>query len=133
MNEWFRQRRWSHLLDLIDNLPSNSRYREAYLNDPEAAEQIARDQLEREQAGTTDNADNSNLPLSEFGLSEQLLAQIIDLLQSLQATTISAAGGKPKKPKPFPRPVTAVDKAKKRLNKQAAHDVLSLFGVSFNN
>ena len=43
-----------------------------------------------------------------------LLAQLIDEVASLHYTTVRAHGGKPKRPKPFPRPGTTRQKPREK-------------------
>jgi len=66
-------------------------------------------------------------PITEFGTTEEILAGIHDLLGMLNTNFIVANSGKkkgkPKAPKPFPRPETARDRAKKRWG---ARDVLDI-------
>lgn len=125
----FAQRRYVYLLDLIDGLPTNSRLAAAMLNDPEFAEEMAKQQLERDD----EKQDPWTPAFESFGMGEQLLAQIFDGIQALQATQVAAAGGKPGKPTPFPRPVTEVEKAKRRLQDNSARDLMNAFGITLNN
>ncbi|HTF53596.1 MAG TPA: hypothetical protein VK735_39640 [Pseudonocardia sp.] len=63
--------------------------------------------------------------VTEFGTTEELLAGIHDLIGHLNTNFIVANGAKsrPHPPKPFPRPETARDRARKRW---AATDVLDI-------
>lgn len=120
---WYAEGRVDGLLDLIDNLPGASRLTEAVTNDPEAAEELARLRL----------SDDSEKPdwaprVAEFGLTEHLLSQIIDLLQSQIGVSIKAAGGKPGDVKPTPRPRTEIDAAVARLEREWTVDFLGHLG-----
>lgn len=53
--------------------------------------------------------------LTEFGPEVQALAEIRDLQAAILAVLVRANGGKPQKPKPYPRPVTALQKLKLRM------------------
>lgn len=106
------------LLDLIDGLPTASRLTRAMMDDPEVAEQI----LDAE-----DPSAEWSPPLSEFGLAESYLAAISEKIDGLTAAVIAAAGGKPEKPAPAPRPRTALDVARERRSQQAQREVIALF------
>lgn len=116
---WFREKRWVALLELIDGLPSASRFNEAISNDPELAEIIAK-QPESSEPWTP--------RVQDFNLTNMLLANIADGMKMLQNTQIAAAGGKPGQIKPFPTPRTAIDRAKEAHEKQFVSDVLGLLG-----
>jgi len=120
---WYAEGRVDALLDLIDNLPSASRFTEAVATDPEAAEELARLRL---------NDDSEKAPwaprVAEFGLTEHLLSQIIDLLQSQIGVAIKVAGGKPGDVKPAPRPRTEIDNAVERLEREWTVDFLGRLG-----
>lgn len=85
------------LIALIDGLPSNSRFIEATLNDPEYVEMLKN---QPPQEG------KQSPPLSTWDSHMDLLANILDALTVANQIAISAAGGKPKKPKPIQRPET---------------------------
>ena len=123
LTSMWRLRRWSFLIDLIDQLPSNSRTTEAILNDEEIAEEIL---AQRESGDTSDGAWHPRF--SEFGQTQQMLAQIIDQLSGLQATTVAAAGGDPKTSRPYPRPQSAVDRLKRKREQESQNQILDLFG-----
>jgi len=115
----YRERRWVTLLGLIDQLRPASRLTKAMMDDPEVAEQI----LSAESSASSE----WHPSLAEYGLTEQLLTQIIDLLQAQIATTSAAAGGKPDKPQPFPRPRTQVDIIRERRSAETQAAIISLF------
>jgi hypothetical protein len=91
-------------LDYVEHLPRTSAYHAAVADDDELAEMLA-DQPE---------AASSPPRLSEFGPDVQVLAEIRDLLASLIGVQIARAGKKPKKIKPYPRPVSAIERVRKR-------------------
>lgn len=98
-----RRHRW--LLNLIDGLPGDSAYREAQCEDPELAELIASGAMElAEPTGTGPR-------LSEWTPERAALAEISDRIQALTAVTLAAAGAKPSKFTPTPRPDTAISRA----------------------
>lgn len=113
--------RYRHILELIDQLPSTSRYHEAMSNDPELAEQLARQPESDEEWSPR---------LAEFGLTEMLLREILHELKVNSAITMSAAGGKPGDVKPFPAPRTAIQAARERLEREWAVDLAAKFGFT---
>lgn len=92
------------VLDYIEHLPRTSAYHSAVADDDELAEQLA------------DQPDGrSTTPrLAEFSPEVQVLAEVRDLLASLIGVQIARAGKKPKKIKPYPRPVSALDRVRQR-------------------
>ena len=111
--------RFRHILELIDQLPSTSRYHEAMTNDPELAEQLARQPESDEEWSPR---------VAEYGLTEMLLREILHELKVNSAITMSAAGGKPGELKPFPTPRTAVQAARERLEREWAVNLAGKFG-----
>lgn len=117
--EWLAKRnRWGELLDLIDQLPSASRTKEAMLNDPVVAAQLAE---------ASDDGPAWSPPVSEWDTSTAITAAVYDRLGDLIDTVAATAGGRSKS-KHFPRPVTEVDRIKRRLRREAAEDLIALFG-----
>lgn len=90
------------------------------MDDPEVAEQILAQESEQPD-------EDWHPSLAEYGLTEQLLTQIVDGLQALQSAVIGAAGGKPERPKPFPRPRTQVDVIRERRSQETQAEIISLF------
>ena len=117
--EWYAAGRTVGLLDLIDSLPSASRYYEAVSNDPEMAEHLARQPESDEEWSPR---------VVEYGLTEMLLREILHELKVNSAITMSAAGGKPGELKPFPTPRTAVQAARERLEREWAVNLAGKFG-----
>ena len=114
----WKERRWVRLLNLIDNLPQASRLTQAIMDDPVLAEQI----LDR-----ADTNEEWAPPLSQYGLQEQYLAQIIDGINGLQALVSSVAGGKPDRPKPTPRPRTQLDVVRERRSRETQLSIIAAF------
>lgn len=107
------------MLDLIAQLPSNSRYYEALTNHPKYVEELAR----------LPEPDEPWTPRrSEYGLSEQLLANLSDQVQQLSHMIMKINGGNPGRFKPFPRPKSAVEEARERAELEWARDFIQLFG-----
>jgi hypothetical protein len=120
---YWKERRWATLIGLIDELPSNSLTHEAMANDEELASEFLKNRNKFEQATS-----GSNKPrISEFGPTESMLAILIDSVSSLQATTVAVNNGKPKKPKSYPRPESAVDRLLREQDRQLQSALLSAF------
>lgn len=103
--EW-RSRRWRRLLNLIDHLPGHSAYAEALAADELLAEAIL---------AQPDSPGRFRGPrVSEWTPERAALADIADKLSVLIATTIAAAGSKPPKVVPSPRPQVAADTVRER-------------------
>ena len=116
---WYAAGRWVALLDLIDMLPSASRLNEAIVNDPDAARDIA--------ALPTPEGEWSPRP-SEYTLTHQMLGRLITATEQVGQAVIAGAGGKPQPVKPFPRPVTEVDRAIEHMEREWTEDLLGQFG-----
>lgn len=116
----YKERRWVRLLNLIDSLPQASRLTQAMMDDPEVAEQIL---------DLTDSQTQEEWapPLSQYGLQEQYLAQIVDGISTLAALVVSVGGGKPDRPKPTPRPRTQLDVIRERRSRETQLEIISLF------
>ena len=120
--QWFRDKRWVAILELIDGLPSASRYSEALLNDPEAAAYLAEQPKPNE-----DWSPRS----SEYTLTANLLREILHAIMSLKQTQIGLAGGSNSGgDKPFPAPVNELDRILARMERQWVEDFAALLGYS---
>ncbi|WP_152203636.1 hypothetical protein [Georgenia thermotolerans] len=123
---WWVDRRWKALLELIDQLPSASRFNEAVQNDPEQAELIA---LAREEAADQDTEGEAWSPrVAEYDLHANLLRDLIQAVLGLQAATVAAQGGKPGQVMDYPTPKTEVDRAVARMNLAWAKNMAARFG-----
>lgn len=92
------------ILDYVEHLPRTSAYHSAIADDDDLAAQFIDEDMPP-----------ATVPrLSEFSPEVQALAEIRDLLASLIGVQIARAGKKPKKIKPYPRPVSAIERARKR-------------------
>ncbi len=104
---WWRSRRWRGLLQLLDELPSTSRVKVAQVEDDELATQLV-------EAGLIpDESPPWAPPLREYDATAVLLQQVLD---TLEGANYQRAQGKGGRPKPSPRPVTAVERARKRAD-----------------
>lgn len=119
--EWWRARRWRALLELIDQLPTASRTREAIMNDPDEARLIA---FHREY-GKPGEKDEPWAPrLSEFDLHAVLLREI--------AHSIAALAGA-KSPDYFPGPKTEADRQVEILAQIQTTRIGMRYGFSEND
>ena len=91
-------RRWVHLLALIDGLPANSRYVQAMYDDDEWRKMIEDSQ--------DDDSPIPPPPLSTWSPEVNMLAQVVDSLAVVTQAIVVSNGGKSKKIKPVPRPLS---------------------------
>jgi hypothetical protein len=117
--EWYAAGRWVALLDLIDGLPTACRLNEAIVNDPEAAAAIA---------NAPKSSDEWAPRVSEFDLTAHLLREILHATKTNGQISIATAGGRPGELKPFPAPVTEVEKAIEAIERQWAESFVEQFG-----
>ncbi|MFG2001681.1 hypothetical protein ACGFNU_21275 [Spirillospora sp. NPDC048911] len=101
------------VLDYLEHLPRTSAYHSAVAQDEELAAELA-DKPQPELGPP---------PLTEFGPEVQVLAELRDLIAALLAVTVKANNGKPHKPKPYPRPVTALQRVR-RKQRYLSHQAL---------
>lgn len=126
LSEWLEAGRWRATLELIDELPWNSRFREAMLNDPEYADAIAEQQLKQDD---DDKKTDDGPRVSEFGPVEQRLTTLIELNKALLMWTQKQAGVEsPKKMKPEPSPKTLVNVLVTKKEQEHGLSVAALFG-----
>lgn len=125
LSEWLEQGRWKATLELIEQLPWASRFREAQMNDPEYADEISEMQLRQDD----DAKDDSSPRISEFGPVEQRLTTLIELNKALLMWAQKNAGVKsPKKMKPEPSPRTLVNELMDQKTEQAGFEIAAAFG-----
>lgn len=123
--EWYAGGRWVALLELIDTLPTACRFNEAIANDPETARELAAISLDKDP-----DAEPWAPRVSEFGLTQHLLRDILHAIKETSQATIAAAGGKPSEITPFPAPRTAIDQAIENAERAWAEDFAGRFGFS---
>ena len=78
-------RRWVHLLALIDGLPANSRYVQAMYDDDEWRKMIEDSQ--------DDDSPNPPPPLSTWSPEVNMLAQVVDSLAVVTQAIVASSGG----------------------------------------
>lgn len=88
--------------DLIAHLPRESAFHSALAGDDEAAELFP------------PPAEPGPPSLAEFPPVVEALAKVHDLLAALVSVQVARGGGQPPKIAPYPRPVTAAERAAKR-------------------
>lgn len=118
----WKQRRWGHLLNLIDHLPRESWYVEATSNDEEYAAMVAKAAADAEADGQ-----DHHPPLRTWSPEASLLADVVDAVRNVSTTLVAVNGGKPSQPDRTPRPQTAMEKAQKeavQARKKRRHNSL---------
>jgi hypothetical protein len=100
------------LLNLIDHLPRDSHYIAAIANDDEVMAELPAD------------AKPSPPPLTEWSAEVAALAVLVDRLGELIRLMAVQVSGKKQRPiPPYPRPITAADKVRRR-RKHHKHQAL---------
>lgn len=116
--ELLAARRFRHVLDLVDELPRTSRLAALQQTDIGLVEALPDSALEASQAPELDPR-----ALSEWTLTNELLAAVFDTLQQLTAITARAK----KSPKPMPRPRTALQVERARRQTARANEIINIF------
>jgi len=113
----YEQGRWAFALTLIDHLPRTSAFAAAVAQDDELAAEVG------------DLPKASHIPpLTEWTPEVEALAAVVDRLAEVANAVVAGAGGKPSRVRPWPRPVTAFDRARaKRIREAAAELEAALF------
>jgi hypothetical protein len=99
----WRSRRWRKLLNLIDQLPRNSHYVEAQLDDEDLAEILA-----------TEPAGEPVRRISEWTPEVETLSVVADRLVDVVNVLRQVNGGQATELRPQPRPSTAIDRVRTR-------------------
>lgn len=129
LSDFYQRKRYRSLMQLIDQLPRTSRYYEAMTKDPEFIQ--ARLELESVQDEAPDDeetGDSWHPSTTEFGLTEQLLRELLHSVQEGNMIAMQAAGGKPPKPKPFPAPLDPLEVARADADIEYAVRQAEMFG-----
>lgn len=114
---------WRKLLVIVDHLPTGSAYWTARAADEELAEEIAEQDRQDEKAGRV--RPPAAPPLSDMTLTNQLLMTLVDLQDVAVNRLERLLGGRPSPPRPLPRPLTAVDKAKELREATRVKDLIA--------
>jgi hypothetical protein len=105
MLDFFRGRLSAQaILDYLEHLPRTSAYHTAIADDEELAAELVK--LPEQKP--------SPPRLAEFSPELQALAEIRDLIATLINVQVARAGKKPSKVKPYPRPVSAIERIRRR-------------------
>lgn len=102
------------ILDFLAHLPRTSEYHAALADDEELAARLADEPPQP--VGSP--------PLTEFSPEVQVLAEVRDLLAAQLAVLVKVNGGKPAKVKPYPRPVTALQRMRLRARFSRHRDLV---------
>ncbi|HEY9374538.1 hypothetical protein [Streptomyces sp.] len=99
---------------MIDHLPRTSAFASAVAQDDELAAELG------------DPPKFSHIPpLTEWTPEVQALAAVVDRLAEVANAVVAAAGGNPSRVRPWPRPVTAFDRARTKRHREAADDMVT--------
>lgn len=123
----WRRREGQHILDLLDGLPRNSRFRAAMLNDPEFAKMIVDQEDKRRQSGEDDEP--FQWGLEEFSPEVIALQRLEGLLDELAVILTAQVEGKKSKRKPQD-PVkvrTAVEVERERRKVEMGNSIIERF------
>jgi hypothetical protein len=114
--EW-RARRWRRLLNLIDRLPRNSAYIAAVAADDDVADAIAQ-RDDGDQVG-------QRRELTDWTADVELLSMLYDRVGELIQATVASRGVRPTRLQPAPRPVTALERARRRARIRQHDDLVA--------
>jgi hypothetical protein len=101
--EW-RERRWRRLLALVERLPADSHLAEAMATDEELAAELSDGEQPRQ----------ATPRISEWSAVRSDLAALYDRMGTVYQAIVASAGKKPPRLQPYPRPVTAGQRAQSR-------------------
>jgi hypothetical protein len=110
--ELVEQGRWAFTLNLVEHLPRASYYAEAVLQDDEYAEQVAAQPSRRVE-----------MPVHQWTPELEALAVMVDRLAHVANAVVASAGGRPGRVDPYPRPVTAIDRARSARSRKAVEEM----------
>jgi hypothetical protein len=121
VGDLWRERRWRELLTYIDHLPSNTHMNRLLTSDEEHMEAILRGQKK----GTPGSGRPS---MSDWGQLETMMATLIDAVNRNTAMQQAIANPKGAKPRiePYPRPYSAADKIRNKIQKQEHESMVNL-------
>lgn len=114
----------AHLLELIDQLPSRSRFRTALVHDLEYARAVVDAQ---EAARQPDDDGAWDPPYEEYDLHSVQLADLRALVVRLIDATLTGTNRKPSGIPRFGAPRTAFDVAREELRRRGYEQALTVF------
>jgi hypothetical protein len=117
----WRDRRWRELLAFIDRLPTNTHMNRLLTSDEEHMESLMRNEGK---AGPGAGRPS----MSEWGQLEAMVATLIDAVNRNTATQQAIANPKGAKPQvtPYPRPYSAADKLRTKIQKEDHEQMVSI-------
>lgn len=113
LGRWWRDRRWAALLEYIDQLPATSRLNEAIHNDPDQAVMLA---------DRPEPPDPWAPALRDWSLTNAMLGRLIEAAEA----TAALLSGAEQSPRPFPTPVTAVDRIAEQRSQERQLSIIAL-------
>lgn len=105
--ELWQARLWRRLISLISQLPRNSFFVEALSRDEELAAELAEMPME-----------SAEVRMAVWSPELEVLAAVFDRLGSVVAAVVASTGNRPPDLQPFPRPVTAAERARFAANRE---------------
>lgn len=120
LGDLWRDRRWREILNLLDRLPSNSHMNQLLVNDEEHLAAVMARQQQRDQAPTGPS-------MSDWSQTNALLAKLIDAVNRGTETAKGIANPKSRPSiHPEPRPRTAADAVRSRIDRQRHEEMNSI-------
>lgn len=123
----WRTRQGVRILDLLDGLPRNSRYRKAVLNDPEVAKVIVDREEEAEKNG--DPAPEFEWEIDEYSpviIAVQRLERLLDELAVRADQQLRGKKSK-RKPRPLPKLRSAIEAERASRRNARANSIIERF------
>lgn len=117
--EW-RRRRWRRLLNIIDNLPRESRFFEARANDEHVIEAM----LAAEGQSAPDKTPPTRR-MADWSAEVELLTTAVNRLGEIAQGIAVLGGAKPGKVPPAPQPTTAYEKVRTRMRSRKHESLVS--------
>lgn len=96
------------------------------MDDPEYSEMVAQASLYRDDDG--EEPPSWSPDFRDYDAKYALMTQLHDMLGVVNYTVAAVQGAKPKKPRSFPTPVTAIDRAQQAAEKNMADNLLTKMG-----
>lgn len=120
LRELWRARRWRELLNYIDLLPTDSHKNRLMTADEEYMEAVIR--------ASAQGGPRTGPSMADWSQTNAMLAVLIDAVNRNTAVTQAVAQSKGPKPSfdPYPRPITAADRVRYRMEKEAHQSMVSM-------
>lgn len=120
LGELWRSRRWRELVGYIQQLPADTRLNALLANDEEHLEAAIK---AREKRAPNDSG-LGGPSMADWSQPVAMMADLIDAVNRNTEVTRAAAGGKPSRVQPYPRPRTAAERVSNRV-RQAEHEQMA--------